>query len=92
MDSARLQIASDQVEQLMEKWVRLMKPYIPAVSRFLIVATFYEDALRILMQWSEQRAYLESFRHLPSAVVSLYLAASILASACRAFDFPDFFI
>ena len=37
--------------------------YLPAVGRFLIVVTFFEDALRILTQWSEQLVYLRNYRH-----------------------------
>lgn len=76
MDSAWLRIA----QQTLEEWHDSTKPYFPAVSRWLIVSTFYEDAFRILLQWSEQQSYLESHSHLPSIVVSFYLLTSILAS------------
>jgi len=33
------------------------------IGRFLIVVTFFEDALRILTQWSDQLVYLREYRH-----------------------------
>lgn len=40
-----------------------IKPYLPAIGRFLIVVTFLEDALRIITQWSDQLTYLHDYRH-----------------------------
>ncbi|GAN02141.1 SURF4-domain-containing protein [Mucor ambiguus] len=50
-----------------------IKPHLPAVSRFLVVATFYEDAMRILYQWSDQILYLEKVRHFPGYTASIFL-------------------
>lgn len=41
----------------------LFYSYLPAIGRFLIVVTFLEDALRIIMQWSDQLLYLHDYRH-----------------------------
>ena len=40
-----------------------VKPYLPAIGRFLIVVTFLEDALRIMTQWGDQLVYLHDYRH-----------------------------
>ena len=40
-----------------------IKPYLPAIGRFLIVVTFLEDALRIITQWSDQLEYLHAYRY-----------------------------
>lgn len=41
----------------------LFDSYLPAIGRFLIVVTFFEDALRIVTQWSDQLLYLKDYRH-----------------------------
>ncbi|CAJ0752930.1 19969_t:CDS:2, partial [Entrophospora sp. SA101] len=62
---------SSKAEDILEAISQPFKPHIPAIARFLIVATFLEDALRILFQWSSfliiKRKYLEY------AVLSLFL-------------------
>ncbi|KAG0178660.1 hypothetical protein DFQ28_003949 [Apophysomyces sp. BC1034] len=55
-----------------------LKPHLPAISRFLVVATFYEDAFRILWQWTDQCNYLESGRHIPRVIASMFLAFNAL--------------
>ncbi|SCU98745.1 LAMI_0F16072g1_1 [Lachancea mirantina] len=64
----------DKVEALTEHPAILkLRPYTPAISRFFIVATFYEDAFRILSQWSDQVFYLWNYRHWPYYFVLLFL-------------------
>ncbi|KAK4943937.1 ER-derived vesicles protein erv29 [Elasticomyces elasticus] len=50
-----------------EDWLNTLgeplKPYLPAIGRFLIVVTFIEDAIRIITQWNDQLTYLSDFRH-----------------------------
>ncbi|KAF0507724.1 SURF4-domain-containing protein [Gigaspora margarita] len=55
-----------------------LKPYIPALARFLIVVTFLEDALRILFQWGDQLYYLEKIRGIPWGVSHIFLAGNII--------------
>jgi hypothetical protein len=50
----------DSVELLL---TFLLRRYLPAIGRFLIVVTFLEDALRIITQWSDQLLYLHDYRH-----------------------------
>lgn len=51
-----------KVENILDGYFSPVKPYLPAVGRLFIVATFYEDALRIISQWSEQVYYLNIYR------------------------------
>ncbi|CAH2355712.1 ER-derived vesicles protein Erv29p [[Candida] railenensis] len=55
---------SKTVEDLIDEHSRPIKPYVPAIGRAFIVATFYEDSLRIISQWSEQVYYLYNYRHI----------------------------
>jgi hypothetical protein len=50
---------TNQVEDLMESYSQPIKPWVPAIARFLIVVTFLEDALRIVTQWGDQLWYLQ---------------------------------
>lgn len=61
-----------------------VRPYIPAIARFFIVATFYEDSFRIISQWSDQIFYLHKWKHYPYLFVVLFLVlvtVSMLAGA-----------
>ncbi|KLP17074.1 surfeit locus protein 4 [Fusarium fujikuroi] len=58
---------------------RSSRDYLPAIGRFLIVVTFFEDALRIVTQWSDQLLYLKDYRHIPSGITHLFLLVNIIA-------------
>lgn len=65
---------SKKVEDLLDlPAITKIKPYVPQIGRFLIVATFYEDSLRILSQWSDQVYYLWNYRHIPYFLVVFLL-------------------
>lgn len=61
LDAIRQQ--TSKIEDLLDTYSDPVKPYLPAIGRFLIVVTFLEDALRILTQWSDQLEYLHQYRH-----------------------------
>ncbi|KAI8337925.1 SURF4 family-domain-containing protein [Chlamydoabsidia padenii] len=75
----QLESFSSKAEDVMDKLGQPLKPYIPAISRFLIVATFLEDALRIITQWSDQLFYMEQSRHFPSFISHLFLGLNVIA-------------
>lgn len=53
--------------------VSQIRPYTPIIARFLIVATFFEDTLRISSQWADQVFYLWHYRHIPYFLAYLFL-------------------
>jgi len=61
LDAIREQ--TSKIEDLLDSFSEPIKPYLPAIGRFLIVVTFLEDALRILTQWGDQLVYLHDYRH-----------------------------
>ncbi|GAN10764.1 ER to Golgi transport-related protein [Mucor ambiguus] len=71
--------ASARLEKTLDTLGQPVKPYLPAISRFLVVATFYEDSLRILVQWSDQRSYLEGDRGFPRGISHMFLLLNVLA-------------
>lgn len=58
--------------------INFLKPFIPTIGRFLIVATFIEDSFRIMSQWREQVYYLSTFRHLYEWIVKIFLILNII--------------
>ncbi|KAH7882366.1 SURF4 family-domain-containing protein [Phlebopus sp. FC_14] len=67
-----------QVEDSLEIYSQPLKPHLPAIGRFLIVVTFYEDALRIMTQWSDQLWYLQTHRHFYWGISHLFLFLNVI--------------
>ncbi|KPI37387.1 uncharacterized protein AB675_10225 [Cyphellophora attinorum] len=60
-----------------------LKPYLPAIGRFLIVVTFIEDAIRIITQWNDQLLYLKDFRKIPWGITHSFLIFNVITmSTC----------
>ncbi|KAJ2157283.1 ER-derived vesicles protein erv29, partial [Coemansia sp. RSA 552] len=70
--------ASEQTEDVLEKVSRPLKPYIPWVARALLVSTFIEDAVRILVQWQNQLYFLQGFRGFPWGLSHLFLFLNVV--------------
>lgn len=69
---------SRKAEDILDKVGQPLKPYIPAMSRFLIVATFIEDSFRIMMQWSDQLSFMEHTRHFPKGISHIFLGLNVV--------------
>lgn len=69
---------SKSIEDLIDEYSRPLKPYVPAIGRSFIVATFYEDSLRIVSQWSEQVYYLHNYRHVWRWLTVLFLFTNVV--------------
>lgn len=69
---------SKRIEDLIDDYFKPLKPYVPAIGRAFIVATFYEDSLRIFTQWSEQIYYLHSYRRYWRWVTVVFLSLNIV--------------
>ncbi|KAF3163758.1 hypothetical protein TWF225_006211 [Orbilia oligospora] len=79
LDAIREQ--TSKIEDLLDTYFDPVKPYLPAIGRFLIVATFLEDAIRIITQWSEQLKYLSDYRHIPWGLTHFFLLANVVTMA-----------
>jgi len=55
-----------------------LKPYIPSIARFLLVATFVEDGLRIFFQWPEQLSFLKRYRNFSLIIAKIFLLLNIV--------------
>ncbi|RYP13337.1 hypothetical protein DL765_006927 [Monosporascus sp. GIB2] len=76
LDAIREQ--TSKIEDIMDSLSEPIKPYLPAIGRFLIVVTFLEDALRIITQWRDQLTYLNSYRHIPVGLTHMFLIVNII--------------
>ncbi|KAF1801531.1 SURF4 family-domain-containing protein [Mucor lusitanicus] len=77
--STTMRSTSERAEHVLGLLGSPIKPHLPAVSRFLVVATFYEDAIRIMYQWSDQVRYLEKVRHFPGYTASIFLGFNAMS-------------
>ncbi|KAI1333147.1 SURF4 family-domain-containing protein [Xylariaceae sp. FL0255] len=77
LDAIRAQ--TSKIEDFLDSISGPVKPYLPAIGRFLIVVTFLEDALRIITQWNDQLTYLNSHRKIPSGLTHLFLLINVIA-------------
>ena len=72
-----------QVSTSSEDWLQSLaaplRPHLGKVGRFLLVATFLEDSLRIGMQWNEQVSYMSYARGFPWVISVCFLASVVLA-------------
>ncbi|CRG84933.1 Surfeit locus protein 4 homolog [Talaromyces islandicus] len=77
LDAIREQ--TSKIEDWLDTVSDPIKPYVPAIGRFLIVVTFLEDALRILTQWNDQLLFLRDYRHIPWGITHLFLIFNVVA-------------
>lgn len=62
---------------------RIYKKYSPIIARTLLVATFLEDALRLVVQYEQQKKYMMHVRAYSEFVVVLFLWFNIITmSSC----------
>lgn len=74
-----------KAEDIIDGLSRPLRPYLPAIGRFLIVVTFLEDALRILTQISDQNYYLQKHRGFPSGLSHLFLYTNVIVMIACSF-------
>jgi len=74
----KLRLFAKQAEDAFEIYSQPLKPHLPAIGRFLIVVTFYEDALRIITQWSDQLWYLQTHRHFYWGLSHIFLIVNVI--------------
>ncbi|OJD11531.1 hypothetical protein AJ78_07716 [Emergomyces pasteurianus Ep9510] len=76
LDAIREQ--TSKIEDWLDTLSDPVRPYLPAVGRFLIVVTFLEDTLRIFTQWSDQLTYLQNYRRIPWGITHCFLLLNVI--------------
>ena len=46
---------AEKTEEISEKFIDKFKPYLPSIARICLCATFIEDSLRMITQFSDER-------------------------------------
>ncbi|OKL60202.1 hypothetical protein UA08_04602 [Talaromyces atroroseus] len=83
LDAIREQ--TSKIEDWLDTLSDPIKPYVPAIGRFLIVVTFLEDSLRIVTQWNDQLLFLRDYRHIPWGITHLFLIFNVIAMLASSF-------
>ncbi|KAJ3074559.1 hypothetical protein HDU98_010922 [Podochytrium sp. JEL0797] len=73
-----LKAALYKFEQFSDSVAVKCRPYMPLVARFLIIATFFEDSLRLWHQWDDQIKFLKRYRGFPWTTAEVFLLLNIL--------------
>ncbi|RMZ78758.1 hypothetical protein DV738_g3661, partial [Chaetothyriales sp. CBS 135597] len=76
LDAIREQ--TGKIEDWLNTLSEPLKPYLPAIGRFLIVVTFLEDGLRIITQWNDQLRYLKEYRGIPWGITHSFLIFNVV--------------
>lgn len=82
----RFHALTEQIDTALGHIAGPIKPYLPAIGRFLIVATFLEDALRIVTQWGDQLNYISHARKVPYFLAILFLLTNVVAMLIGSFS------
>ncbi|KAJ3095070.1 hypothetical protein HDU97_007320 [Phlyctochytrium planicorne] len=64
-------------ESTLENLAQPIKPYLPAIARFLLVVTFLEDSLRISTQYGDQKYYLKKYRGFAAWGADIFLVMNV---------------
>ena len=86
----KVRAVGKQVEDTIEIYSQPLKPHLPTIGRFLIVVTFYEDALRITTQWKDQLWYLQTcvlLDYTPARAETFQTATGISIGVYRIYSF-----
>ncbi|KAL7751373.1 ER-derived vesicles protein erv29 [Sorochytrium milnesiophthora] len=74
----QLQQYSGKAEEVLDRLGAPLKPWLPAIARFLLVVTFLEDSLRIVTQWNDQLWYLQKHRKFPWGASHMFLIINVI--------------
>ena len=73
------------LEFQLERALSPLKRFVPIIARFLLVSTFLEDSLRMILQWEDQKYYFEYFKHYDWGLTMAYLSINLLGMLLGSF-------
>uniref|UniRef100_A0A7S0BTP8 DoxX family protein n=1 Tax=Rhodosorus marinus TaxID=101924 RepID=A0A7S0BTP8_9RHOD len=59
---------------------KVVSPYFPIMARFLLVLTFFEDGMRVLLEFASQVYFLNSHYGMPNWLAGFILIVTVLLS------------
>ena len=66
------------LEIAVEKALHHSKTTLPHIARFCLISTFFEDGLRMWVQWSEQSEYLALSWNCPNFIATLFIMYNLI--------------
>ena len=67
-----------KIEESSEKFLRHTKFILPHVARVCVIATFFEDGIRMWFQWSDQSDYVSSAWYMPVFFGHIFVIYNLL--------------
>lgn len=82
----RFHSVTEHIDDALGRIAGPLKPYLPAIGRMFIVATFLEDAFRIVTQWGDQLNYISNARGVPYFLAVLFLLLNVISMLVGSFS------
>ncbi len=67
-----------QADDLADRVLRGSKTFLPHLARFCLIATFFEDGLRMWFQWPEQKDYINLTWHSGEILGHLFVFVNMI--------------
>ena len=74
-----------KAEDVADQILRHSKHFLPHVARFCLVSTFFEDGIRMWIQWSEQRDYIDHQWSCGYFLATLFVIINLLGQLAGCF-------